>query len=68
MSIAVQGGALPVVILTKSDLCNNVGRYVREVMQISDSVRVHAISAIYDIGLEELKEYMTPGTTICLIQ
>ncbi|MCR4997191.1 MAG: ribosome small subunit-dependent GTPase A [Butyrivibrio sp.] len=67
VSIAVQGGALPVVILTKSDLCNNVGRYVREVMQISDSVRVHAISAIYDIGLEELKEYMTPGTTICLM-
>ena len=66
-SIAVQGGAVPVVILTKSDLCANVGRYVREAEQISDNVRVHAISALCGIGLDELKEYMTPGTTICLM-
>ena len=66
-SIAVQGGAIPVVILTKSDLCSNPGRYMREVEQISDKVRVHAISAIYGIGLDELKEYMTPGITICLM-
>ena len=66
-SIAVQGGAVPVVILTKSDLCTNVGRYVREAEQISDNVRVHAISALCGIGLDELKEYMTPGTTICLM-
>lgn len=67
VSIATQGGAAPVVILTKSDLCSDPGRYVREVEQISDKVRVHAISALYGSGLEELKEYMTPGTTICLM-
>ena len=67
VSIACQGGAIPVVILTKSDLCSNVGRYVREVEQISDKVHVHAISAIYGIGLEELKEYMKPDVTICLM-
>ena len=67
VSIAVQGGTVPVVILTKSDLCNNVGRYVREAGQISDKVRVHAISALYGIGLDELEEYMAPGTTICLM-
>ncbi len=66
-SIAIQGGAIPVVILTKLDLCSNPGRYVREVEGISDKVRVHAISALYGIGLEELKEYMTSGTTICLM-
>ncbi len=67
VSIALQGGATPVVILTKSDLCSNVGRFVREAEQISDKVRVHAISALYGIGLHELDEYMTPGTTICLM-
>ncbi len=67
VSIAIQGGAAPVVILTKSDLCSNYGRYVRETEQISDKVRVHAISVLYGIGLEELKEYMKPGTTICLM-
>jgi ribosome biogenesis GTPase len=67
VSVALQGGSVPVVILTKSDLCNNVGRYVREVESVSDKIRVHAISALYDIGMEELKEYMVPGTTICLL-
>ncbi len=67
VSIALQGNTTPVVILTKSDLCSNPGRYIREVEGISDKVRVHAISAIYEIGLDELKEYMTPGTTICLM-
>ncbi len=66
-SIAYQGGTEPVVILTKSDLCNNVGRYVREVMTISEDIRVHAVSAIYDIGLDELNEYFVPGKTICLM-
>lgn len=66
-SVALQGGAIPVVILTKSDLCANVGRYVREVESVSEKVRVHAISALYGIGLEELQEYFACGKTICLL-
>ena len=67
VSITLQGGAVPVVILTKSDLCPDPGRYVKEVETISDRVRVHAISAVYGIGIEELGQYFTPGTTICLM-
>ena len=67
VSVVLQGNSTPVVILTKSDLCNNIGRYIREVESVSDKVRVHAISAIYGIGLDELDEYLTPGTTICLM-
>ena len=66
-SVALQGGSIPVAILTKSDMCSNVGRFIREVETISDKIRVHAISALYGIGLDELEEYLTPGTTICLI-
>lgn len=67
VSMVLQGGATPIVILTKSDLCNNVGRYIREVETIAEDVRVHAISAIYDIGMDELEEYLQPGKTICLM-
>ena len=28
---------------------------------------MHAVSALLDIGLDELEEYFTPGTTICLM-
>ena len=66
-SVALQGNSIPVVVLTKSDICGNVGRYIREVETISEKVRVHAISALYGIGLDELKEYFTPGNTICLM-
>ena len=66
-SVAFQGGAEPVVILTKSDLCANVGRYVREVSGIADGIKVHAVSAIYGIGLDELAQYFEPGKIICLM-
>ncbi|MCR5669573.1 MAG: ribosome small subunit-dependent GTPase A [Butyrivibrio sp.] len=67
VSVILQGHSTPVVVLTKSDLCSNYGRYIREVESISDKVRVHAISALYGIGVDELQEYMTPGVTICLM-
>ncbi|WP_049945132.1 ribosome small subunit-dependent GTPase A [Butyrivibrio sp. AC2005] len=67
VSVVLQGNSIPVVVLTKSDLCSNYGRYVREVESISDKVRVHAISALYGIGVDELQEYMKPGVTICLM-
>ncbi|MCR5686352.1 MAG: ribosome small subunit-dependent GTPase A [Lachnospiraceae bacterium] len=66
-SVALQGGAVPVVVLTKSDLCPNVGRFVSEVETVSDNIRVHAISALYGIGTDELEEYFRPGITICMM-
>ena len=67
VSVVLQGHSIPVVVLTKADLCTNYGRYIREVESISDKVRVHAISALYGIGVDELQEYMRPGITICLM-
>lgn len=67
VSITLQGNGIPVVLLTKADLCSNNGRYVREVEVLSDKVRVHTISALYGIGLEELQEYVQPGSTIVLL-
>ena len=66
-SIALQGGAVPVAILTKADLCGDVERYLREVETISDQIRVHAVSALTGTGLEELAQYFAPGKTICLM-
>ena len=67
VSITLQGGGIPVVILTKVDLCSNPGRYVREVEDLSDDVKVHTISALYGIGIDELNEYMIPGNTIAIL-
>ena len=67
VSITLQGNGIPVVILTKVDLCSNPGRYVREIEELSDKVRVHTISALYGIGLDELEEYFEQGKTIAIL-
>lgn len=63
----LETGAIPVVVLTKSDLCNDVDSYVEEIKKLSDKVKVHAISALYNIGLQELKQYFKEGKTIVLL-
>ena len=67
VSVALQGGAVPVVILTKADLCFDVEKFVREVQTVSDRVRVHAVSALRGTGMEALAQYLTPGVTVCLM-
>lgn len=67
VSAALQGNGIPVVILTKCDLCTNPGRYAREIESLSEKVRVHTISALYGIGLDELKEYLAPDKTIAIL-
>ena len=67
VSLTLQGGGLPVVILTKSDLCENTGEFVQEVQKLSDKVQVHAICSLTGEGLNELQEYMKPEATIAFL-
>lgn len=67
VSVVLQGNSIPVVILTKADLCSRREKYVAEAESISDRLRVHAVSALYEPIGEELSEYMKPGSTICLM-
>ena len=55
------------MILTKADLCPDPERYAEEVRGISDRVEVHAVSVYDGTGLEELKAYLEPGRTVCLL-
>ncbi len=67
VSITLQGNGIPVIILTKADLCTNPGRYVSEIEGLSDKVRVHTISALYGIGLEDLNVYLRPEKTVAIL-
>ncbi|MFD2327943.1 ribosome small subunit-dependent GTPase A [Cohnella sp. GCM10020058] len=63
--IAVRdGGAKPVLLLTKADLCEEPERYVREASTIAPEVPVFPVSALLDQGREALAPYLTPGTTV----
>ena len=67
VSHTLETDAIPVVILTKADLCDDVENYVSEIAALSEKVRVHAVSALKGIGMEQLKEYFVPGKTIILL-
>lgn len=67
VATVVQGKAVPVVILTKADLCANPEHYVEEVRELSDIVKVHTVCSIKGEGIEELRQYMEPDKTIALL-
>lgn len=67
LALAWESGALPVVLLTKCDLCADVSSRLREVEDIAPSVFVHAISTFHDIGLDQLDAYLVKGKTVALL-
>lgn len=59
-------GVTPVVILTKADLCDDVEFRLAEACDVAPGVDVIAISATCNIGLDSVRKYLIPGTTIAL--
>lgn len=66
-AMAVAGGAAPVAVLTKADACENVAELEAQAAALSENLRVVSVSAYTGFGLERLKAYCRPGTTIALL-
>ena len=67
VSIGWNSGALPVVVLTKSDLCEDIEKRLYEVNTVSIGVNVVVTSAIGDKGYLEIKRYIKEGQTVAFI-
>lgn len=67
VSLVLEGGGLPVIVLTKADLCADVTPYLAEAAAISPRVRVHAVSARTGQGISELGQYLQSGSTVVLL-
>ncbi|GFZ80327.1 putative ribosome biogenesis GTPase RsgA 2 [Compostibacillus humi] len=67
LSIAWDSGAMPVVVLTKSDLCNDIESKVYEISSIAFGVDVHVTSSTSEEGVESLKKYLGNGQTVAFI-
>jgi ribosome biogenesis GTPase / thiamine phosphate phosphatase len=65
--LARESGAEPVVLLTKSDLANDVDDVVADVRSITFDIPVHAVSSVSGEGLTELDRYLRPGVTATLL-
>src|SRR6185369_1955731 len=65
--IAWESGAKPVIILSKSDLCNEVAGLMDEMQAVARGVPIHAISVVTGNGLQEIAQYFKRGQTVALL-
>lgn len=64
---AWDSGGVPVILLNKSDLCDDPAGYLAEAEAIAPGVDVHAVSAVTCLGMDAVREYFTGGRTAVLI-
>lgn len=64
---AWDSGANPVVLLTKSDLCDDLAARLLEVEAVAAGVPVHAVSSLKNEGLDVVARYLGPGQTVALL-
>lgn len=67
ISVALQSGGKPIVILTKADECKNPENYIEQVKGISEKADVLAISARTGYGMKQLNVYIQAGKTIVFL-
>jgi ribosome biogenesis GTPase len=67
LSIAWDSGAIPVIVLTKSDLCKELEIRLNEISSIAIGVDVLVTSSISDDGYQSLKRYLSSGKTAAFI-
>jgi len=65
--IARESGADPIIILSKSDLCDRVADLIDEVQGVARGVPIHAISVVTGRGLHDIAQYFKRGQTVALL-
>ncbi|MCC6158164.1 MAG: ribosome small subunit-dependent GTPase A [Deltaproteobacteria bacterium] len=67
LALVYAGGAVPVVVLTKMDLCDDSAARVAQVEEACPGASVRSISALCGTGLDELRREILPGRTVALV-
>ncbi len=65
--LAYESGALPVIVLTKQDLCEQVDVLIEETRSIAFGVDVFAVDSVSGTGIQELKSFIKDGKTVALL-
>lgn len=67
LSIAWDSGAKPVVVLTKSDICEDIEEKLLAVQEAAPGVRIIKTTALETAGIEEILPYLSAGTTAAFL-
>ena len=65
--IAWESGAHPVIVLSKSDLCDRVAESIDEIQAVARGVPIHTVSVVTGSGLQGIAQYFRRGQTVALI-
>ncbi len=66
LSIAWESQATPVVVLTKSDLCNDLAGRLADAYEAAIGVDILVVSSMSDDGYVAVQPYIGPGRTVAL--
>ncbi len=67
ISIAWDSGAIPVIVLTKSDLCDDLENKLLEVSSIAFGIDILVTTSTEENGYKELLPFLSEGKTIAFI-
>ena len=67
LSVAWDSGAVPVVVLTKADLCDDLDQKQAEVSAIAIGIDVLVTTALEKEGYSQILSYITEGKTVAFI-
>lgn len=67
LAIAWESGAVPVVVLNKADLCDDLDTWQARAAAVAPGLAVHTVSALRGDGTEALEPYCRPGRTIVML-
>ena len=67
VAVAWDSMAIPVIVLTKSDLCENIEEKLEQVQEVAIGIEILVTSSLNGNGYNKVKEYIKSGTTIAFI-
>src|SRR5437764_7750799 len=67
LATAWESGAVPAIVLTKPDLCDDVAAALLEVEAIAFGVPVHVVNGLTGEGVGELDAYLAGNRTVALL-
>lgn len=67
IAVAWDSMAIPVIVLTKSDLCEDIDERHREIEEVAIGIEILVTSSLNGNGYEKVKKYIKNGITIAFI-
>lgn len=67
LAVAWDSGSIPVIVLTKSDLCDDLDSKLLEIADAAIGVDLNVTSSMTEDGYKAVLKYITPGQTVAFI-